>query len=100
MKTLPVRVGEEADVDITSAARWYAQRSERVAIGFIDAVYRELAYITLFPNGAPRVRGNTRELVVKGFPFVILYRPLKDHIAVFRVFHTSQNPKKKFRRKK
>lgn len=64
MKTLPVRVGEEADSDITNAARWYAQRSERVAIGFIDAVYRELAYIALFPNGAPRVRGLTRELVV------------------------------------
>ena len=100
MKTLPVRVGEEADADIINAAMWYAQRSERVAIGFIDAVYRELAYIALFPNGAPRVRGTTRQVVVRGFPFAILYRPLKDHIAVFRVFHTSQNPKKKSRRKK
>ncbi len=100
MTLLPVRVSDEADADITNAARWYAQRSKQVAKGFIQAVYGELGFIAQFPNGAPRVRGLARQLIVTGFPFVIIYRPFKDHIAVVRVFHTSQHPKKKFARKK
>jgi hypothetical protein len=39
-------------------------------------------------------------LPVSGFPFVILYRPFKDHIAVLRIFHTRMDPKKKFRPKR
>lgn len=100
MTPLPVRVTDEADVDITNAARWYAERSQTVAVGFIETVYGEFKYIAQFPNGAPRVRGLVRQLNVNGFPFVILYRPFKDHIAVLRIFHTSQHPKKKFKRRK
>lgn len=100
MTLLSVRVSDEADADITDAARWYAERSQQVAIGFIEAVYSEFEYIAQFPNGAPRIRGLVRQLKVNGFPFVILYRPMKDHLAVVRVFHTSQHPKKKFKQKK
>lgn len=56
--------------------------------------------IEQYPNAAARVRGLVRQRPLSRFPFVILYRPMKDHIAVLRVFHTSQDPKKKFRRKK
>jgi len=31
---------------------------------------------------------------------VILYRPMKDHIIVLRVFHTSQEPRKKFSKRR
>ena len=100
MTLLPVRVSDEADADISGAASWYAERSMKVAVGFIEAVYSEVGFIAQFPNGAQRVRGMVRQLKVNGFPFVILYRPMKDHLAVVRVFHTSQHPKKKFKRKK
>lgn len=100
MSLLPVRVSDEADADITNAARWYAERSHAVAVGFVEVVYSEFKYIAQFPNGAPRAHGMVRQLNVSGFPFVILYRPFKDHVAVLRIFHTSQHPKKKFRRRK
>ena len=91
----PIRVSHEADADIQDAAKWYAERSLVVASNFIDEVYDHFRTIEQFPNVAPRVRGMIRQLPVAGFPFVILYRPLKDHILVLRVFHTSQDPKKK-----
>jgi plasmid stabilization system protein ParE len=98
--TRPVLVTDEAVEDVNGAARWYASRSLRVADAFIDEVYSCYQRIGQFPNGAVRVRGLVRQLPLSRFPFVILYRPMKDHIAVLRVFHTSQDPKKKMKRKK
>ncbi len=97
---LPVRVSDEASADINSAARWYAERSKKAGIRFIEAVYQDFAYIGQFPHGARKIKDNVRQLSVSGFPFVILYEPWTEHIAVYRVFHTSQHPNKKFRRRK
>ena len=49
---LPVRVSDEASADINSAARWYAERSKKAGIRFIEAVYQDFAYIGQFPHGA------------------------------------------------
>ncbi|MEO8733714.1 MAG: type II toxin-antitoxin system RelE/ParE family toxin [Flavobacteriales bacterium] len=97
--TRPVLVTDEAVEDVNDAARWYATRSLRVADAFIDEVFTCYKRIEQFPNGAVRVRGLMRQLPLSRFPFVILYRPMKDHIAVLRVFHTSQDPKRKVKRK-
>ena len=61
MILLPVRVSDEADADISAAASWYAERSMKVAVGFIEAEYNELGFIAQFPNGEPRVRGMVRQ---------------------------------------
>lgn len=98
--TRPVRVTDEAVEDVNGAARWYAARTLKAADAFIDEVYSSYKRIEQFPNGAVRVRGLVRQLPLSRFPFVILYRPLKNHIVVLRVFHTSQDPKKKFKRKR
>lgn len=97
MNTRPVRVTDEADADLTNAAQWYAERSHTVAVAFVEEVSDCFSVIGQFPNGAPRVRGLIRQLPVLGFPFVILYRPMRDHIIVLRIFHRGQHPGKKFR---
>lgn len=97
---LPLRVSDEADADISSAASWYAGRSKQAGVRFIEAVYQDFVYIGQFPNGARKVKGSVRQLPVSGFPFVILYEVWTDHVAVYRIFHTSQHPKKKLTRKK
>ena len=61
MILLPVSVSDEAEADISAAASWYAERSMKVAVGFIEAVYNELGFIAQFPNGEPRVRGMVRQ---------------------------------------
>lgn len=34
------------------------------------------------------------------FPYVIVYRVADEHVVVMRVFHRSQHPAKKFRKKR
>ena len=32
---------------------------------------------------------------MRRFPYVVVYRPLKNQVVIMRVFHTKQDPKKK-----
>jgi len=41
-----------------------------------------------------------RQLPLSGFPYVLLYGVWRDEIIIYRVFHTSQHPKKKFKKRK
>lgn len=100
MKRLPVQVSEEADADISSAAKWYAERNPKAALSFVDEVLSCFDAIALFPNGSPRVKGMFRQLPLHNFPFVEIYRPMPDRVVVVRVFHTSQHPRKRFRKRK
>lgn len=100
MTPRPVRVSDEADADISNAAQWYAERSQRVALAFIEEAHRCFVHIGQFSNGAPRVHGHICQVPMSGFPFIMHYRPMKDHIIVLCLFHTSQDPRKKLRRKR
>lgn len=52
------------------------------------------------PEAFPKTKGHFREVVVDGFPFVIVHRyDKKEYIVnVLHVFHTSRNPKFKYKR--
>jgi plasmid stabilization system protein ParE len=100
MRRIPVKVTDEADRDLTLASEWYAELSPTAALNFVEEVMSCFNAIAIFPNGSPRVKGMFRQLPVHGFPFLVLYRPMRDRIIVVRVFHTRQHPRKKFRRKK
>ena len=41
--------------------------------------------------GRPGRKAGTRELVVSGLPYVIVYRVLGESIDIITVFHSSQN---------
>ena len=40
---------------------------------------------------------NYRQIILKTFPYVVVYEIVEEAVVVFAVFHTSQNPIKKFR---
>jgi toxin ParE1/3/4 len=43
------------------------------------------------PNrGRPGRKPNTRELIISGLPFVIIYRVGQEAVGVARILHTSQ----------
>jgi len=45
-----------------------------------------------FPLAGSPSRSNTRRVIVKGFPFSIVYRPESDGIVVFAVAHHARMP--------
>jgi toxin ParE1/3/4 len=61
--------------------------ARRVAL----AIYEGVSSLTHFPQrGRPGRRLNTRELVLSGLPFVVVYRIREEVIEINRILHGAQ----------
>ena len=45
-----------------------------------------------FPQSGSPFRSNTRRVLVKGFPFSLIYRPKPEGIVIFAVAHHARRP--------
>lgn len=61
---------------------------QRFAAAVEDAAARALA----FPQSGSPLRSNTRRVILKGFPFSLVYRPESDGIVIFAVAHHARRP--------
>jgi toxin ParE1/3/4 len=60
----------------------------RYAASVEDAAARALA----FPSAGSPAASGTRRMLVKDFPFAIIYRPNDDGIVIFAVAHHARRP--------
>jgi len=61
---------------------------ERFAAAVEEAATRALA----FPLSGSPYRSNTRRVLVKDFPFSLVYRPEPEGIVIFAVAHYARRP--------
>ncbi|SRR5258705_8336558 len=91
---------ERAIIEINDAYDWYEDKKEGLGELFLEE-FKEYA-ITIFKNPASfrTTYKKFREVPIKNFPFIIVYfiDDRKNKIIIISVFHTSRNPKKKFRK--
>ena len=88
-----VRFHPDAEIEFFEAALWYSNQMENLDEEFVDAVDRGIERIQSNPRQFPIIFDNFRKLVIKKFPFVIIYTEEDQEILVLAVFHTSKNPK-------
>jgi toxin ParE1/3/4 len=63
----------------------------RAARAVSDRIKRAVRQLEIFPQvGRPALRAGTRELVIAGLPYVVVYRIGDNRVEVLRVFHTKQ----------
>lgn len=98
--TLRVVYRDEAIADIAEAMRWYRARQDGLDERFLDAVLACEALVRQFPKGAPVVHRHMRQTPLKGFPYVLVFGTWHGELVVYRVFHTSQHPRTKLKRRK
>ena len=74
-----------------SQLAYIAERNPRAAIDMGDAIEAAVARLADHPEGARpgRVHG-TRELVVTGTPYVVVYRVEPSAVLILRVLHGAQ----------
>jgi plasmid stabilization system protein ParE len=67
----------------------------------MEVVRKKLETIQEHPEKYEKKNLNFREAAIKIFPYVIVYTFYKKDgiITVSAIFHTSRNPKRKYRRK-
>lgn len=81
----------EAERNRESQLAYIAERNPRAAIDMGDAIEAAVARLADHPEGARpgRVRG-TRELIVTGTPYVVVYRVEPSAVLILRVLHGAQ----------
>ena len=87
--------------ELEESSDWYEDQLKDLGKRFVITIRETLMLTSNHPEAFSKTKANFREVVVDGFPFVIVYRYDKkdDIINVLHVFHTSRNPKMKYKRK-
>ncbi len=77
--------------DLTAQLEWIAERDPWAAIDVGDAVHGAVGRLADHPAiGRPGRLAPTRELVVVGTPYVVIYRIEPAAVLVLRILHGAQ----------
>lgn len=91
--TRPLLLEPAAQRDLADGLAWYEIHSPpKIADEFLGSISDTLDRVEASPLQFPEERGDVRKAIVPHFPFIILFVPLTDVIAVIAIFHTSRNP--------
>lgn len=88
-----IRWTDRAEKDRNSQETFIAADNPRAAVEQIDSVMARVASLADHPEqGRPGRRRGTRELVVPGTPFVVVYRlqARPERVEILRVLHGKQ----------
>jgi len=84
-------------LELLAAWKWYEDKQPGLGDKFKHQVDLRINEIERNPRRYPERKKNYREGIVKGFPYLIIYRVQgrQKKIAIVSIFHTSRSPKKK-----
>ena len=81
-----------AECDRTDQITYIADRNPRAAIAVGDAIEAALIRLAAHPESGRAGRvDNTRELVISGTPYVLVYRLENGAVVVLRMLHGARN---------
>lgn len=81
----PVRFLPAAETELLREVVYYTKARAGTGVRFQAAVLAAVSRIAHHPlGGAPSYR-NTRSMLVKGFPFSVVYRALHDEVLVVAI---------------
>ena len=87
-----VQLCSAAETDFTEALRYYAAWNPDVALQFDAEVDSALRRIAAGAEQFPAADDGHRYLQLRRFPFLIIFREIRDGITVIAVAHTSRSP--------
>jgi len=87
-----LRIHPAALEEVEAATDWYAQRSRRAAERFLEEL--DLAMDQIARNAAqyPLREFGTRRMVLRRFPFVIVFREALAGVEIIAVAHGRRRP--------
>src|SRR5258708_33652263 len=91
---------DEAREDAALAVKWYNEQKAGIGDSFLNYLSASLQKIQNYPTAYKKIYRQVRQAAVEKFPYVILFKVTGEVITVYAIFHTSQHPKKKFRKLK
>jgi len=96
-KELKVVFSTRARQDILTAYEFYEASQRDLGDYFNLQLKACVTSILKVPEGFKIIHKDFRQIKLKKFPYVIIYSVNIDEIVITKIFHTSLNPKKKFK---
>ena len=92
-------LSSRAQKEIEQAWKWYEDRQSGLGDRFVKEVITRIHKIEETPERYHERHKLYRETPVPIFPFLIIYRlnKRKNSVRIVSVFHTSLNPKKRYK---
>jgi len=94
-----VKISSLAQKDLLESSEWYEEQTFGLGERFAEIIYGSINTIANDPLIYKKVKSDIREFVVEQFPYLIIYEYKSDVVNIIRIFHTSRNPKLKYRQK-
>ena len=92
MVAKPLEIHPSALAELKSGLNWYLQRNEAAAVKFAAEVDRAIGLIIESPARWPAGEHTTRKIVLRRFPFAIVYREKKAAVQILAVAHGHRRP--------
>jgi plasmid stabilization system protein ParE len=83
----------EAELDIQDTFEWYEAQSPGLGSEFVRAVDGCLSSIGRNPLAYPIIYKQARRVLIRRFPYGVLYVFEQERVAVVACFHGRRNPK-------
>ena len=88
-----VRYTQLAAREVRDAYNWYHQQAgERVASRFMDEIARGEGHLCHNPHLYQRIEGEVRHLVLRRYPYALIYAIAGDVVQVLGCFHSRREP--------
>ena len=88
----PLILVRAAQADIRKAELFYKRQASHLGTEFTAEIELALSRVAENPEiGSPMRRG-ARKLLVRRFPYLVIYRVLPDHVLVLAVGHQRRHP--------
>ncbi len=81
-----------ARVELLAEVIYYNEAQPGLGERFAAAIEEATGRAVAFPLAGSPFRFHTRRVIVKGFPFSIVYRPEREGIVIFALAHHAQRP--------
>jgi toxin ParE1/3/4 len=87
-----VRFLASARRELLAEVVYYSGSATGLGVKFVRAVEQALAIAVHFPHAGSLGPAGTRKVMVKGFPFSVVYLQEKEGITVIAVAHHARRP--------
>lgn len=88
----PVHAHPDAEAEADGAFEWYWVRSESAALGFDADLRNAFSTIRKSPRMCPLYFGNFRRLLLRKYPYFVVFRELPRRIQILAVAHAKRRP--------
>lgn len=82
---------------MAKAHEWYEEQQPALGERFLREIDHCFDKLEADPYLYAVIKKQYRQILLKNFPYVIVFKVIEAQVLILSVFHTSRNPRKKFK---